>query len=204
MAITNGYTTLALFKAQYLAQSGTNSADDAVIEDLIEAASRFIDQEVWPRRFYASTETHYFDLPSDGRTLYFNDYLLTATTLTNGDGVVISASDVDYIPIDQRASSPYYKVMIKPSASLTWVSSSAGNTTRVISLLGSWGYSSTTPDDINQACLELAHNSYMRRNGQPGDTITRITSGGLLIQPQDINSYVLRVLNRYPRELGIG
>lgn len=203
MAITNGYTTLARYKAQHLPSGSTSAADDAVIEILIESASRFIDQECYPRTFYGrTTETHYFDVPEDGRTFFFSDYLLTATTLTNGDATTISATYVDYIPINDRSGSPYYKLELKPSSSITFVAASNGDTRRCISLLGTWGYSSSTPFDIEQACMEITRNAYRRKEGQAGDVLTRITGGGMLIEPQDINSFVLRVLNRYPRELG--
>lgn len=205
MAITNGYSTLARFKAQYLANAPTNAADDAVIEIFIESASRFIDQEVWPRTFYTRSETHYFDLPKEARVLYFHDYLNTTSgaTLTNGDGTTISSSNLKYYPINERASAPLFKVEILPSASLTFVAASNGNTQRCISLAGTWGYASSTPLDIEQACMELAYNGYRRREGVQVDPITRITTGGVLIQANDINSFVMRVLNRYPRELGV-
>ena len=44
MAITNGYATLAEFKLWINTQTD-NTNDDAVIEDIIEAVSRFIDGE---------------------------------------------------------------------------------------------------------------------------------------------------------------
>ena len=209
MAITNGYSTLARWKAQYIPGAPTNAADDTVIEILIESASRFIEQEVWPRTFWARTETHSFDLPveGNGRTLFFNDYLITATTLTNGDATVISASSYVLYPVSERGTTavevPNYKLELRPSASLTFVAANSGDPQRCITLLGSWGYASSTPFDIEQACMELTWNAYNRRKGTQVDTITRITAGGVLITPQDINSSVLRVLNRYPRGLGI-
>lgn len=188
-----------------LPNTGTNTADDTVIEILIESASRFIEQEVWPRRFYATTETHYFDLPrrSNGRTLFFNDYLLSATTLTNGDATVISATNLSYYPINQRASAPYYKVEILPSASISFLAASNGDTQRCITLVGSWGFSSSTPLDIEQACMEIVHNIYQHKEGQAGDVMTRITTGGVLIQPNGIPETARVILNRYPRELGV-
>ncbi len=97
MAIVGGFTTLARYKAEYLVATSTSAADDAVIESLIESASRYIEGECYPRRFYATTETHYFDLPKggNGRTLFLDDYLLTATTLTNGDATTIAATNCD-------------------------------------------------------------------------------------------------------------
>jgi hypothetical protein len=209
MALTRGYATLARYKAQYLPSTSTSAADDTVIEILIEAASRFIDKELYPRTFYARTETHYFDLEQvvNGRALFFNDYLLSATTLTNGDATTIAATAYILFPVSERATTaitiPNYKLELRPSAAVTFISSD-GDTKRAISLLGSWGYDSTTPLDIEQACMEIAHNAYQRKEGHEGDVITRITAGGVLIQPQDINSFVMRILNRHPRHLGVG
>ena len=209
MAITNGYTTLAIFKTRFLPSATANSADDTEIENIITATSRYIDQECYPRTFYARTgETHYFDLPinSNMRMLYFNDYLITATTLTNGDATVISATSYWLYPISERATTavevPSYKLELKPSASITFVSDTNGDTKRVVSLLGTWGYCTTYPADIEQACLEIARNIYNRRTGQ-GETAATITPGGVMVTPIDVSAIARRILDAYPKHLGI-
>ena len=65
MAITNGYVTLANFKEYAIPNAGTDAADDSLIEIIIEGVSRYIDDQTG-RRFYGSSETHYFDVP-EGR-----------------------------------------------------------------------------------------------------------------------------------------
>ena len=76
MAIINGYATLAEFKA-LLGITSTNATDDSIIEDCIEAASRYIDGKT-RRTFYARTETRYFSVPDGGeRQLDLDDDLLT-------------------------------------------------------------------------------------------------------------------------------
>ena len=54
MAITNGYITAAEFRATY--KGSTGSFDTGLIDDLIEAASRYIDAGAY-RTFYSSTGT---------------------------------------------------------------------------------------------------------------------------------------------------
>lgn len=193
MTITNGYATLADFKA-YKDISTTDSVDDGVIEKMIEAASRWLDVSIG-RTFYARTETHYFDVPS-GRELTLDDDLLTVTTLTNGDGTVLTTSHYNLVP---KNKSPYYAVRLKETSTYLWQMDTNGNTESVISLAGTWGYSSTAPDDIEQACLELAGNMYARRTGQQTDGVASVTAAGVVLQPRDIPGWVRGVIGSYKR-----
>jgi len=138
MSTINAYATLSDF-IHWLATRGlagtvgVDTADDAVIESLLVAASRYADGE---RTFYPRIETRYYDLP-DSVNLMLDDDLLDLTTLTNGEGTAIVASNYLCEPYN---SPPYYKVKLRDTSTVNWLSSAAGSVQRVISVLGWWGY----------------------------------------------------------------
>ena len=196
MAISNGYVTLDEAK-DYMNPSGqgfsANADDDAILEKLIEGASREIDR-ISTRTFYARTETHYFDVPT-GRILYMDDDLLTITTLTNGNGTAISSNDYGFL---QPNKTPYYAVKLLDTSSVIWQNSSSGGSEQVISIAGTWGWSSSTPDDIREFCLAIVKHSYKRRTGN-AEQAARVTGAGVVLTPADIPGYVLLGLQIYKR-----
>ena len=92
MAITNGYATLPEFKA-WVDITSADAPDDGVIEDIIETASRHIDNTTG-RTFYARTETRYYDVP-DGRQIDLDD-----------DGVGY-ACDLDTLQVEETTITIY-------------------------------------------------------------------------------------------------
>lgn len=138
MAIINGYCTLAEFKAAITPAGqdlSPDAPDDAVIEDLIERASRRVD-DMCGRVFYPFVATRYYDLPK-GRDLWLEDDLLEVTTLTNGDTNAVSASEYKLHPANEY---PKYALKLKDISSEIWEEDSDGSGEQVISLLGFWGY----------------------------------------------------------------
>jgi hypothetical protein len=193
LTITNGYCTLAEFLA-YLKESGVDTADDAVAEQIIGAASRFIDREAG-RTFFPRTETRKFDTPTD-RELKLDDDLISITTLTNGDGAVIAASEYVLWPANV---SPKRAIRLKAGSTVNWELDSNSNREQVISVAGSWGYFAAVPDDIKLNCLEIAREAYHRRSGQTAEAAARLTQSGLVIEPADVPSQVLRNIRSYAR-----
>ena len=87
----NSYVTRADFLEWVTPQDVTADAvDDSVIDDILEAASRYIDSQCH-RAFYPRTETRSYDVPN-GRKLIVDDDLLAITTLTNGDDNTIAST----------------------------------------------------------------------------------------------------------------
>ena len=196
MTIANGYATLAEFKA-YAKISSTDATDDGVIEDIIEAASRYVDRKSG-RTFYARSETRYFDMPFDSRELRLDDDLLTITTLTNGDGTAITSTYYNLIP---KNATPYNAIKIKETASISWTYDSSGESEAVISVAGTWGYSATRPDDINLVCLAISQGLYKRRFGENSTGTATITAAGVVITPDDMPSWAWALLQAYRRML---
>jgi hypothetical protein len=196
MTISNGYCTLAEFKANAIPNAGTNSADDAVIEDIIEGASRRIDTYTG-RTFYARTETHYYDSPDGEYDLWIHDDdLLTVSSITNGDGTTISSGSYKLLPLNKN---PKYQVYLKPSSNLVWSFDSNSESLGSITIAGTWGYSSTAPDDIKQACIMLASAEYRKRFGENSSSIATVTGAGVVITPQGMPKDVADILEKYKK-----
>jgi hypothetical protein len=95
----NNYATLAEYKS-YVTSRGqtatTDTTDDAVIESLLESASRYIDDETG-RVFYPYVQTRLYDVP-DSRELLLDEDLLEVLVLTNGDSTTMPTTEYFYIP----------------------------------------------------------------------------------------------------------
>lgn len=198
MTITNGYTTLAAQKAAMIPNGATNTADDGVIESMITQASRIFDGETL-RTFYARTETHYYDCPADGRTLdILDDDLLTVTTLTNGDGSVITSTTYALRPRNTTAKN---QIVLNLLGTTLFTISTTTGTEDAISVLGTWGYSSTTPADVEAAVIDIVTNAYHRRFGVNTEGAATVTGSGVVITPRDIPDSAWRTIARYRRRL---
>lgn len=171
MAITNGYATLAEAKA-YL--SITDSIDDTMLESMVEAASRSIDN-IAGRRFY-------LDASATAR-LYrgTNPYILTVDDFgsttglalaldTGGDGTYETTLtyNVDYVvePFNATAmGKPYTQITLVGGQLLPWL---LPNLRPSVQLTAKWGFPSV-PDDISQACLILTADMYKRKDSVGGN-----------------------------------
>jgi hypothetical protein len=194
MAVTNGYTTLANVKGR-LRISTTDTADDAVLETFIDQASRLIDR-IANRTFYARTETHTYDVPWGRELMLMDDDLLTITTLSNGDGVAIANTEYKLLP---RNITPKYAIVLNESSLVVWEEDVNGNNEGVISIVGTWGYSATTPDDIRGACEEIVTGYYKHRFGVNTEGAAIVTGAGVVITPEDVSKDSMRVLRYYQR-----
>lgn len=196
MSIVNGYISLSDFKL-YAEITSTDANDDAALEDMIEAASRFIDRFTG-RIFYAETATKLFDLP-EGDTLYLEtEDLLTVTTLTNGDGTTIASSNYWLLP---HNTSPKYAIRLRASSGVSWDSATNGDVYACISIAGTWGYASSAPDNVKLACAMIANAYRQQRSGQ-GVQAATVTPGGLVLQDVEIPRPALAILRDYRRVSG--
>lgn len=191
MTITNGYCTLAEFKS-FNKITSYDGLDDAVIEDIIEGVSRAIDR-MTSRTFYARTETRYYDTPDDN-CLVLDDDLLTLTTLTNGDGTVITSTYYKLYPLNTTQ-----KRRIILTNTYGWLPNATTGNSGAISVVGSWGYASTVPDDINLVCKAEAMNEYHKRFGENLSATATVTGAGVVITPQGFLKSSLQRLAPYRR-----
>ena len=145
----------------------TSSEDDALLNSFILAAQRII-QAPPPigsgRVFEASADsTRRFDAMKDvdKRVLFFDKDLCQITSITNGDGTTVSASEYVTQPVNET---PYYAVKLKSSSSVEWLITDDGDPESAIVVVGRWAYSIMPPDDIVHACKRLAAYLYRQKD----------------------------------------
>jgi len=197
MTIANGYCTLQEMK-DYIVTSTTDVTDDAVIEDIVEGVSRDFDI-LTGRTFYARTETHYYDAPWNDRELWIrDDDLLTVTTLTNGDTAVIISTQYKLYPLNKN---PKYSICLLPSSGVYWAPDTSGNFEAAITLVGTWGYSATAPDDIREACKREVNSRLKKRFGENTTGTATITGAGVVITPDGFSKETMITLKKYMRNV---
>ncbi len=134
--IAMAYTTLAAAK-RVLGIDAADTTDDTLLNELLVEAQSAIELHC-DRTFEAATLTKYYGSGSlRAQDLILDADLLSVTTLTNSDGSVLSGSSYSLWP---RNSTPSTRIRLKSTA--TWYFADADSE---ISVLGSWGYSSTAP-----------------------------------------------------------
>lgn len=138
----NSYATLSEYN-NYAKTRGvtapTDTTDDAVIDMMLEAASRRYEDDHDHLQFYPTVATKNFDIPnwtSRGQ-LWFGetDSLVELLTLTNGDATTIAATEYDLLPANLY---PKYGLAIKSGSDVDWEDDADGNTVQVIDVLGIW------------------------------------------------------------------
>jgi len=170
----------------------SKSVDDDLLSIYCEEAQSIIDAYCH-RSFEARDETRYYNPLKDanGRTLFLDDDLLSVTTLTNGDGSVISSSDFTLLPVNRT---PKRKIHLKLNSSKywTWIDDPVA----AISVEGSWGFASTAPANIARAAKRLAAYLYRERETTP-ESDRAIVSGGIVIAPAKMPKSILDILAPY-------
>jgi hypothetical protein len=177
MAITNGYATLTEIK-NFLSIPVSDTADDSLLEGLVESASRSIDR-IANRRFYLDTSATARQYRAYSDVFVYTDDIGTTSSLSvsideagNGTYSTLLTLNTDYIldPLTAAAKG-------RPFTQLTMVSSSTsfpifpglfGNGLRPgVQVTARWGWPSV-PDDINTACLILTADLYKRKDAPGG------------------------------------
>ena len=201
MTITNGYATLAEYKS-YIAMRGlagsvgTDTADDAVIEDLIEAVSRYADR-MTGRRFYAdANDTAYYYTTDDALELCLPDFKSITTVAVDYSNVrsytALTASDWEALPINYSAEGlPIRGIAIIPTSAAyfpTW--------RNAVKVTGKRGFPAV-PDNIKEAVLETAVAIYGQRSGQSNSGRISITAAGIVIRPDDVPEFAMAIFKSY-------
>jgi len=198
MAITNGYATAAELKTRL---DIDDTSSDTVIENVIEATSRAIDA-LCMRRFYAATETRYFQ-STDASQLWVPDLLSVTTLKTDNDAdrtyeYTWTTDDYDLLPANAALDGwPYNEIAVTPDGDYSFPTN---HNAKSVEIAGSWGFASTTPDAVNEACLIAAAQIFMRKDAPFG-----VSGGSGFVQKikQVLRSdpHVWALLSQYQRYL---
>ena len=204
MAITNGYLTLAEYKA-YKSITSSDTGDDAVIEKIIEGASRFIDN-ISGQTFYSDTgETRYFTAEHGDILFIPNLYgITTLKTDEDQDGTYENTwntgqttGDFYLMPFNASIEGrPYSWIQVNEEGDYVFPTTRKG-----VEIKADWGYSAV-PADIKMACYEIVNAAHGRRTGQNLTGTAEVTGAGIVITPEDITPYARTILASYKRGYG--
>lgn len=194
-ALVHCYTTIAKVKER---QEIRTTTGDGVIGTVIIAVSRLID-DYCRRKFYASTQTRSYTAAPGGYCLLLDEDLLTITSLkTDVDGdrtyeTTWATTDYDLGPPNNGTDGlPYWYIRRAPFSGLFFPGWPLG-----VQIVGSWGYSATTPAAVSEACLaqvELQMRAPDVAMGESGQGPTLVQMRGVGLHP-----FVKRLLDPYRR-----
>ncbi len=149
MTLVNGYVTLATYKTWPDIES-TDATDDGVIEQLIQASSRYIDNKS-QRWYFPRVRLRHYDIPRSN-VLKLKGDLLEVISFINGDDTTISSSDYLLNPPDDY---PKYELELQAYSSVYWQLDTNRGSRQVLDLTG----------------IEAFHNSYSERAWSVGGTL---------------------------------
>jgi len=171
-------------------------ADIALLQRLAEAASEMIERYTGRTFAVGADSTRAFNPTTDcrGAWLFFNADLAAApTSVTNGDGAVLAATD--YV-LQPRHAAPFYALKLLPSSGVSWTF--VGDADDAIAVVGKWGYSTAPPADVVHACIRLAAFFYRQRDNAQDSDRTIVTAVGAL-SPVSLPQDVTTILRPYIR-----
>lgn len=116
------------------------------------------------------------------------------TSITNGDGVAISTSDVVLLPGNMT---PRYAIRIKSNVNTVWTYSTTIEES--VSVTAKWAYSASASADIVQAALRIGAYLYRQRDGTPDSDRPIVSADGVVLSAPRIPSDVLELLRPYRR-----
>jgi len=151
------YTTTAAVKA-HLGITGTGQ--DSVIDGLVAAAGRIIDNYTGSF-FEAVTGDRTYDYQTDV-TLWLDAPLHSLTTVTNGDGEAFASGELRTMPLN---GPPFVWLEVMGSSGTVFEPGDSGGQS-AITVTGTWGHldaSGNTPTDITTAATMIAAWLYNRR-----------------------------------------
>jgi hypothetical protein len=202
MTITNGLATLNEFKAWFTVRGGTistDAADDAVMEDIVEQSSRYIEEQTGRRfwkptndetRYYTPTKSTYLDIDdlSAAPTSVSVDYSNAVTRVYTA----LTATDYDLLPENaSTVGEPYTAIEMRFTSGDYLPTQRSG-----VKIVGKFGWPSV-PDNIKNDCLAIAHNVWMGRQGQTGSGRMTVTASGVVIRPEDVPPMVMQDIQAY-------
>ena len=168
-----------------------------MIENIIEGASRFIDNMAG-QFFYGDTgQTRYYTA-KDSQILFIDNFYGVTTLKTDDDGddtwdtwnTGQTTGDFYLMPFN---ASTYSWIEINPDGDYVFPTNRKG-----VEIIGDIGYAAV-PDEIRLACYEIVNAYHGRRSGQNLSGVAEVTAAGVVITPQDITPSAMSILKMYQR-----
>lgn len=161
------YCTVAQLKARL---GITDTADDAVLAQIIEGVSAEIDNDTH-RRFWTTVadEDRYYTAANGGQ-VFIDDDLISITALATDDAGTRTysttwlATDYELWPLNAALRGrPYSWVEVVPNGRLAFPT-----TRRGVKITGKFGYSTTVPPVVREACLLQSERLFKRKDAPFG------------------------------------
>jgi hypothetical protein len=153
------------------------------------------------RKFQAATATtRYYEWDAvDGQYLYLDDDLISIDTngLTNGDSSGTTIPSTEYWLWPRQGGPPYFAIRLEAESAYSW----EVDTDYMISVKGSWGWSSTIPEDVQRALMRWASYMYHQKDAPVFET-TAFPDSGVISVPTGMPVDVKQLLRPYRRLVG--
>jgi hypothetical protein len=194
------YCTVAEVKYLIGDNLQANTNNDTILTSLITQARSVIDSYCGGkppriRTFEASGDsTRMFNaLDPIGRTLYLHDDLAT-TPSTVSDSTGTLTLNTDYILLSDYTPprAPYSRIKL---LTRDWTYSTYPD--NAITVTGKFAYSTTPPNDIKLACIELVTVAYRQRDTVAGVFASMTGENGAVIHPDGTAKRVIDKLEPY-------
>lgn len=174
MSITNGYTTLAQLKAKLLPEGVTFTTNDTMVENIIEAVSRWIDAYCGRIFYTTSSETRVYT-PITSHLVVTDDIAtITSVKLDTGSrayGTTMASTDYDTLPYNTTATvMPIMGLALSPNSAYSFYPS----ITKSVQIVGTFGVPSgcTWLEQVREACEIQCARIYKRKDSPFGVTGT--------------------------------
>lgn len=176
----------------------TSSTDDTLLGELIASAQKMIETEIGLVFEAASDTTRYFHAIQNvsGRSLLFDRWCASITSITNGDGASIASTD--YVTLETN-DAPFCGVKLLGSKGKTWTYTT--DPENAISVTGKWAYMTTPDDEVKQATRDVAMMLYRRRENA-NDVDRAVIVGNATIAPTQWPPSMLRLISKYRPHTG--
>lgn len=168
------------------------------IEDLITVVSTRFDIIANRAIMAGGDTTRYFDLreAQDGRVLYLDDFIVSITSVTNGDGDSIANDKYTLLPFNSVRKS---MIRLKADSGISW----EYDEDTPIAIVGEWAFypAGTVPDDINLACVKAVWAEYKARDIAVDVNEPTVTQFGHVLMPSRWTKDVWDVLRSVTKVL---
>lgn len=195
--LTNGYCTLSQLKSSDV-MNFTTTAHDEILETIIEAVSRLIDNAT-ARQFFSTTETRYYRA-KDSYCVEVDDIAsssgVTIDIDLNGDGIyeyTLASTDYNLGGYNDISKGfPYSLIETTPAAQYTFSTAKRG-----VKVTASFGWAAV-PKPITLACILQANREYQRFKTALGVAGTTAT-GQITLDIPALDPDVEKLLQQYKR-----